>query len=1089
MINCRHCNTENPDAARFCDSCGQAFEASCRACGAINRASARFCSQCGVELKKDSANAAPQPAFSPPVDNTSREGELKEITILFADVRGSTQLIEALDPESAKHQLDPVVRAMCDAVDRCGGVVNRTEGDGIMALFGAPAACEDHAVRACLAARAIVDSIAGLGQANIAVRVGVDSGKVVVFPTGSDASDYDTAGVTPHLARRMEQQATPGTVLLTSRTARLCRGYVDLASRGPIAIKGITEPVETFELISATARPSWEVRSSVHRLNRFVGRATEFAQLTAALARAHLGRGQVVTIVAEAGLGKSRLVHEFMAAQTTVAWSKLRASAVSNATNAPYYLAAEIVRSLVGVDTAQSREDVARKLDQTLSVIGSHGGIDAEPLRSLLDLPIQDEDWLQLDPSTKRHRLISATRNFVLREATLRPLILFIDDYHWVDQSSAEVLSAIAEGLGGAKLLMIVTSRPDSRPRWTERSYCLDLHLPPLEPESAETLLRELIDSTAGLDALRQQIIMQAGGIPLYVEELARSIAESGGLVADPKRLQGMKRTDDGNVPGSLKAIIASRIDRLPPARRRLLQIASVIGKDVPLKLLRAVANIPDEQLEEELAELQRAELLYELNLPSGKEYTFRHALMHAVAYEEMLRKHRRELHQQVLQATESLFADRLHEMPERLADHAVGAEAWDSAASYALMAGDRAIARWSWQEAIGFFDIAIDALGRLPDNAERVRRAIEARLRLRVALPAAADLPRWIQCLDEARELSTGTGQGERLAEIDTSRCIAFTKMGMLTEAVGAGHQAFEDAVTLEHPATLVNASFAFAQALWYAGEFRRAEKLLVDRLREVRGELRVANTGTTGTVSVLHLVCLSKTYAITGQLEKAFATIAEAQQIAEETGKPFDKSYARVGKGFCHLMNEEGLAAVIELEEALRLARAGDIALLIPSSMRYLGPAYALTGRLVDANDLLHEAIERTTAHGLLGMRIWSNAALAEVQLLSAATEKCRQTLLSTLELAKQQSFRPVQARLSRVLGRLHEKSNDDAEAEQCYRSAVLLSDELGMRSNSHAARRELATLLHRYGRGDEPPIQAGLSPIQEVPIGRLN
>jgi tetratricopeptide (TPR) repeat protein len=307
-----------------------------------------------------------------------------------------------------------------------------------------------------------------------------------------------------------------------------------------------------------------------------------------------------------------------------------------------------------------------------------------------------------------------------------------------------------------------------------------------------------------------------------------------------------------------------------------------------------------------------------------------------------------------------------------------------------------------------------------------------------------------------------------------------------MLNEAVGAGRQAFEDAVALEHPATLVNASFAFAQALWYAGEFRRAEKLLVDRLREVRGELRVANTGTTGTVSVLHLVCLSKTYAITGQLEKAFATIAEAQQIAEETGKPFDQSYARVGKGFCHLMNEEGLAAVTELEEALRLARAGDIALLIPSSMRYLGPAYALTGRLVDANDLLHEAIERTTAHGLLGMRIWSNAALAEVQLLSAATAKCRETALSTLELAKQHSFRPVQARLSRVLGRLHEKSNDDVEAEQSYRAAVLLSDELDMRPNSHAARRELAILLHRNGRGGEASGQQGPPCIQEAALG---
>jgi tetratricopeptide (TPR) repeat protein len=225
-----------------------------------------------------------------------------------------------------------------------------------------------------------------------------------------------------------------------------------------------------------------------------------------------------------------------------------------------------------------------------------------------------------------------------------------------------------------------------------------------------------------------------------------------------------------------------------------------------------------------------------------------------------------------------------------------------------------------------------------------------------------------------------------------------------------------------------------------------------------------------------------LAKTYAITGQFEKAFAIISEAKQVAEETGKPFDKSYAAVGKGFCHLMKEEGLAAVTELEEALRLARAGDIALLIPSSMRYLGPAYAMAGRVVDANDLLHEAVERTTAHGLLGMRIWSSAALAEVQLLSAATAKSRETLLTTLELAEQHGFRPVRARLTRLLGRLHETIGDEVEAEQCYRRAILLFDELCMNPNSDAARRDLAILLHRDGRG-EAPMPADITPIYQA------
>ncbi len=915
MTSCRHCNQENPDGARFCDACGAALGASCAACGAINRPSARFCCQCGVPLGGGNVQLSiAAPAMQQQID-AFPEGERKQVTVLFGDVRGSMRLIETLDPEAAMHQLGPAVQAMSDAVVRFGGIVNRTQGDGIMALFGVPSACEDHAVRACLAARAMIDSVADLGDPNIAIRVGLDSGEVVVFPTGQDASDYDASGVIAHVAHRMENLAAPGTVLLTDRTARLARGYIDLASIGPNAVTGISQPIETFRLLAATARPSWEVRCSVHRLNRFVGRAMEIAQLSGALGQAGLGRGQVVVIIADAGFGKSRLVHEFLGSLPSATWSILRVAAMSHATGVPYRLAAELLRSLLGVDATDNRADLARKLDQTLAVLAASSKSGLAPLQSLLDLPVDDQEWLGLDPSERRNRLIAALRSIVLREATLRPLVVFIDDYHWVDQSSAEVLGAIVDGLGAAKLLMIVNSRPDQLPRWGERSYCRVLHLPALEPDSAETLLREVIDASAGLDSLRQQIITQAAGVPLYIEELARSLSESGAVVADGARLNLAKRLDGTNVPASVKTAIAARIDRLPPARRRLLQVASVIGHDAPLSVLQAIADLPDVQLERELVELQRAEFLCELNFPAGTEYTFRHALIQAVAYEEMLRKHRRELHARVLGAMESLFPDRLDEMTERLADHALSGEDWDAAASYALKAGDRAIARWSWREAIGFFDKAIEALAHLPDSPDKAKRSIEARLRLRVALPAAADLPRWVRCLDEARELSSAIGDLPRLAEIDTSK--------------------------------------------WYHGDFRQSEQLLVDRLNDASGEFRLAHTGTTGTASVLHLVCLSKTYAITGEFAKAFDTINEASRIAEETRKPFDISYCGVGKGYCFLLHEEPLSAVKELEKALQLARTDDISLLIPSAMRYLGPAYALSRRLVDANDLLHEAI----------------------------------------------------------------------------------------------------------------------------------
>jgi class 3 adenylate cyclase/tetratricopeptide (TPR) repeat protein len=1061
-------------------------------CGGLNRPTARYCGQCGKPLDSEPLQLGEGTPEARPMVDPLEQGERKQVTILFADVRGSTQLIEALDPEMAVVQLGPAVLAMADAVVRFGGVVNRNQGDGIMALFGAPFACEDHAVRGCLAARAMIDSVRRLADANIAIRVGLDSGEVVVYPTGCDSSDYDVGGVIAHLASRMERHAAPGTVLLTDRTAKLARGYVDLVPLGPTVVDGLSKPVETFNLLSATARPSWEVRCSVDRLNRFVGRATELAQLSAALGRAALGRGQVVTIVADAGFGKSRLVHEFLSALPTGTWRVLRVAATSYAELAPYRLAAELLRSLLGVNAIDDRTEVTRKLDQTLAIIGDHKNPFLAPLRSLLDLPMIDEEWTRLAPPERRNKLITALRNTVLRESALRPVLLFIDDYHWIDQSSAEVLDAIVDGLGAARLLMVVTGRPDRRPHWRSRSYCLELHLPPLEPESAELLLSDVIVDSAGTAPMRKQIIDQAGGVPLFIEELARSLPDGNALLADePSHLNPEKHLGRANLPASVKGTIAARIDRLPPARRRLLQVASVIGNDVPFELLLAVADLPKMQLELELAELQRAEFLYELHFAFETEYTFIHTLIQAVAYEGILRKHRRDLHARVLVAMENRFAGRVNEVIERLADHALRGELWDAAASYALSSGDRAIERWSWREAIAFFEKAIAALANLPDGAERVKRSIEARLRLRVALPAAADLPRWIQILDEARELAGTISDSLRLAEIDTSRCIALTKMGLLNRAIDAGRQGYATADKLSAPGMLLNATFALAQALWYSGEFLESEQLLVGRLKAVRSELRLARTGTTGTASLLHLVCLSKTYAIRGEFGKAFATIEEARQVADETRRPFDMCYARVGKGFCLLLHEEAVAAVGELEEALRLARTNDIALLIPSSMRYLGPAYAMTGRVAEANDLLQEAIERTKAHGLIGMRIWSSAALASVQVTSTVIPKAIETLLGTLELADQYGFRPVRAQLMRLLGNLHEKGgNGPADrAEEWYRSGIQLSCELGMRPEAAYAIRDLSQFLRRVGRNEEATIQQAAAKDLRRAMGLIN
>ena len=1068
MIICGQCGADNEDGARFCDACGEAVASVCPACSAPVRSTARFCSQCRHPLTAALLPSASPPAPLPaPVSAPTAplaaepvsaldEGVRKHVTVLFCDVRGSTALIESLDPEAAMLQLDPPIELMCQAIAKAGGTVNRIEGDGVMALFGAPMAWADHAVRACLAARDILDRIAQ-GNGKIAVRVGVASGEVVIRPTGRDASDWDAVGIAPHMARRMEQLAKPGTALIAATTARLVRGFTELAALGPVEVKGAPEPVEVYELLSAMARPSWEVRAAAQRLNRFVGRESELAQLMAAATRASFGRGRVVTVVGDAGVGKSRLMHEFLRALPSGSWHVLRVAAVSYAANAPYHLAAEALRAWIGVDSADERPEIARKLAQVIALLGE--GLDPVPLRALLDLPVEDAEWPTLELPVRRARMLAALRLAVLREAAIQPLVLMVEDLHWADQASLEMLEAIVDGLGAARLLVVATTRPPSdraaasELRWSSRSYSSELRLNPLSPEDADALLGELLGHDAALAGLRSEIVERSEGTPLFLEEIARSLAERG--VIETVRPRPRHAIAGVEIPASIQAVLAERFDRLPPERRRLLQLASVIGKDIPLELLRRMSDLPEARLAEELAELQAAEFVYELHLPSGLEYTFKHALTQTVAYEGMLRRHRRDLHARAFAVMEELYADRLDESLARLAEHAFKGEVWEQAYTYSLRAGRRASGSWAWREAVFLLEQALEVLSHLPVSPQTIERGIEVRFDLRVALGPLGDFQQIRQRLVEARDLAVEAGSDLKLAQVDTSRCISLSLLGGLDEAVEAGRQALAAATRFDDPASRLNAIFALGQAYWYRGDIAEGERVLLEGLPLVRGPLRLQRTGTTGTASVLHLVCLSKTYALGGDAEGAAAFAAEAIEVADQTRRPYDLAYARVAEGFHHFMRDDHDAAVAAFETGLGFCRGAGIALLVSSIARYLGRSYVVVGRADDARALLDEALEQSSAHGLIAFRTWCEAGRAHSHLPDVDTSVAKFT--ETMHLARRHGYRPVEAHAMHMLGVVGPRDG----AVAWLRQSLALSESLGLKPLAKAARRALDAL----------------------------
>src|SRR6516225_9574810 len=500
------------------------------------------------------------------------EGERKQVTVLFADLKGSTELIHDLDPEAAQQLLDPALQRMMDAVHRVEGTVNQVLGDGIMALFGAPIAHEDHALRACYAALAMQAELRRYAEAvrhtqglEMQVRVGLNSGEVVVRTIHNDLHmDYSAVGQTTHLAARMEQLATPGSIRLTAATLRLVEGLVQVNALGRFPVRGLPEPVEVFELVGATPVRRRLQAAVARGLTHFVGRDQELVVLTQALAQAARGQGQLVALLGEAGVGKSRLVYEFVHGHATQGWRVLESASVSYGRATPYFPVIDLLRRYAHVEDTDDARTIRAKvtgqvltLDETLQ--------DTLPaLLSLLDVLPDDSPFRQLDPPQRRQRTLTALKRLLLRESQGQPLLLVCEDLHWIDTEMQALLDSLVESLPTAQILLLVNYRPEYQHGWGSKTYYTQLRLDPLPPTSAEEFLQALLGDHPGLEPLKQLLIARTGGNPFFLEESVRTLVEIGVLVGERRAYRLAKTLDSLQVPATVQAVLAARIDRLP---------------------------------------------------------------------------------------------------------------------------------------------------------------------------------------------------------------------------------------------------------------------------------------------------------------------------------------------------------------------------------------------------------------------------------------------------------------------------------------------------------------------------------------------
>ena len=744
---CGGCRRENREGRKFCAECGAPLTGpACPSCGVTNEPGENFCGKCGAPLAKPRARqwGAPQELPAPDHlverilrDRSALEGERKQVTVLFADVKGSMDLASGLDPEEWAGIMQRFFTVLSHGVHRFEGTVDKFTGDGIMALFGAPVAHEDHARRACRAALYLAESISAYADElrrtkglNFHVRLGLNSGEVVVGSIGDDLRmEYTAHGHTVGLAQRMEALAEPGTVYLTEHAARLVSGYFRLRDLGRFDIKGMKERVRVFALEGTALRRPHEV-ASWRGLSPLVGRAEEMAALETALAHVQEGDAHVVGVVGEAGVGKSRLCEEFCAACTARGITVRRTAGASHGRAVPLLPILDLLRDYFEITEADSapeaREKVARRLlplDAALE----------EALPLLFDfLGIPDPERLapRLGADPRMRRIFEILRRVIRRRSERETIVLLLEDLHWFDPQSEAFLEQLIPSYPGTRTLVLANFRPEFHAPWMGHSYYHQVPLRPLPPDAVRELVAQLLGLDLSLASLTDHVMERTGGNPFFVEEVVRALIEDGTLEGEPCAYRLTRRLEDIQVPPTVQAVLAARIDRLPFPEKEVLQIASVIGRTFPEAVLRLVARRVDDDLIAHLRALCIAEFLQEEAVSLGSDYRFWHPLTQEVAYHSLLAERRCRLHSAVAHAIVEVDVERLDERAalvashfERAGDHLEAAR-WNARAAAWLQRSNLAEGVRRWRATVAH-------LAHAPESEETLALGAWARARL----------------------------------------------------------------------------------------------------------------------------------------------------------------------------------------------------------------------------------------------------------------------------------------------------------------------------------------------------------------------
>ena len=1009
------------------------------------------------------APAAPTAATLPhPV------GEYKPVSVLCCGLPDAPALAVRLDPEELYRLMQTVVGLAQEVLQPYDGTLLPPTSEGITAIFGAPVAQEDHARRAVLAALALHQRLrvhpacrAQRAGTALAMRMGVHSGLVIVGGLGQRPQRHATVvGAPAHLARQLQEQAAPGTILLSAATYHLVYAEVRVEPGGSLAVEGSPTPIPVYTLHGLVGRHAGVAGLGDRVRSPFVGRARELALLHDCLAAASTGQGQVVCLIGAPGMGKTRLVTEFcrrLAGQPVTVYV---GQCLSYGQGTPYLPVRDVLRHVCALVEGDEAVVHTATVQKRLHASGIRAEEDVALLLHLLDLPVDREVLAQRSPEVRQARTFALLRHLILDAAQQQPLVLMVENLHWSDPTSAAWLTSLVERLAGTAVLLLGTYRPGYQPAWGAHAAVMQVVVPPLRIQESQTIVQAVLGTVSLPEARLQALVAQAGGNPFFLEELAWHAREQGAL------------DTPGLVPETVHAVLAARMDRLSSEAKHLLQVATVVGPEVPLPLLQGIAELSEEVLHRGLAQLQAAEFLYETRLFPDHAYTFKHALTHEVAYSSLLQEQRRLLHARIVEALEGLAGDRVAEQAERLAQHALRGEVWDKALAYGWQAGEKAMERSAYDEAVGYLEQALSALPHLSERRDIRGPAIDLRIALRHALFPSGDLGRILTYLREAESLAAALGDACRLGHVSLFLSSHFWHMGTHGPAIAAARRARVAATTGGEAVLHAMAHHYLGRVSHDLGAYQQAIAYLERAVASLDKARHHESFGFPFLPAVLSYSWLVECHAELGTFA-AGRTLGEAGlRIAETVAHPLSLMYADRGIGLLALRQGDLSTALPRLERAVSLCQDTYFRCYCPVVAAALSAAYTLGGRIANAVPLCTQVLEQITATEMpVFEEVLCRLFLGETQVLAGPLEEAHAFTERTLALSRERQERGHQAYALRLLGDIAARRAppEVAQAEAFYYQALTLADELGMRPLQGHCHRSLGTLYAKINQAE--------------------